>query len=154
MDQDPNGSILLRDTAQGKEKSISFAFTRKDVRNSSKSNQNLKLGSVDKLRVHQERLVVPPGFVLVQLPPPPSPQQQKQLEDFLGGDIAYFNNRQDLQFILGIQAFSTNFGSYVDDSASVPPGLKSSPPPSSPAVPSIQERPTEALSLAVNTQTT
>nr|GMD70424.1 AP2-like ethylene-responsive transcription factor AIL6 [Ipomoea batatas] len=32
---------------------------------------------------------------------------------------AYFNNQQDLQFIPGIQAFSTNSGSYVDDSASV-----------------------------------
>ncbi|XP_019182979.1 PREDICTED: AP2-like ethylene-responsive transcription factor AIL6 isoform X2 [Ipomoea nil] len=118
---------------------------------------------------------------------PPPPQQQKQLEDFLGGDsaaalvrysdsqtetqdsslthistsaaAAYFNSRQDLQSIPGIQAFSTNSGSDVDDSASVPrtqaiatAEFTGHSIDSVNALP-YSQRPTGALSLAVNPQT-
>lgn len=124
------------------------------------------------------------------LPPPPQPQQ-KQLEDFLGGDTvaaalarysnsrtetqdsslthvsaaaataAYFNNRENLQAIPGIQAFTTNSGgSDVDDSASVPrtqpiaaaADFTGNSIASVTALP-YSQRPTGALSLAVNPQT-
>nr|GMC91450.1 AP2-like ethylene-responsive transcription factor AIL6 [Ipomoea batatas] len=124
------------------------------------------------------------------LPPPPQPQQ-KQLEDFLGGDTvaaalarysnsrtetqdsslthvsaaaataAYFNNRENLQAIPGIQAFTTNSGgSDVDDSASVPRNQPIAAAAdftgnSIAAVTALpySQRPTGALSLAVNPQT-
>lgn len=41
--------------------------------------------------------------------------------DHQGSAAAYFNEQQDLKAIAGFQAFSTNSGSEVDDSASIAP---------------------------------
>lgn len=104
-------------------------------------------------------------------------QAPPKLEDFLGGDstetqdsslthisasaaaAAYFNDHhhQDLKNITGFQAFSTNSGSEVDDSASVARTQVMCGEFTGQSIESRTElayshRPTGALSLGVNTQ--